>query len=107
MSGDDPSVVRAIAVAAARGYRLDGIRCRGIEDADFRDFDRLFAVDRYVLDRLRRVIPGGSAARTRLLHPEGSDIADPYEGSLEAFSLALDAIEDAADGIAAQLCRTP
>lgn len=98
-----PPDPRAIAAAGARGYRLDGIRCRALDPADCEGFTLLLAVDRYVLDRLRTVCTVAERRKARLLHPEGVEIADPYEGSMEDFGLSLDMIEEAVEGLAIHL----
>ncbi len=105
VSPGEPPDPRARAVAAARGYRIEGFRARALASADFARYDRVFAVDRYVLDGLLAQAPAARAGGLRLLHPEGVEIADPYEGATEDFVRALDLIEDAADGLAAALAR--
>ncbi len=97
----DPPDPRARAVTEARGYSLAGLSCRRLRAEDLARADEVLALDRYVLARILPAAPG----RARLLHPEGLEIADPYDGPGEEFARALDLIEDAADGLVARLAR--
>ena len=111
---------RAVAQAAKRGYRLEGIRSRPVVAADFTRFDLLLAMDRANLAALLDRCPALAQPRLQLLLPFTADrddasrlvaaspvdeVADPYYGSLVAFDHALDLIEPACDGLLRALRR--
>ncbi len=90
---------RAQSVARGRGLDLSDLRARQVQQADFDRFDHTLAMDRTVLDDLRKIC--GAAARTRVgPFLEGSsgvacvDVPDPYlERDVEAFERMFDQIE--------------
>ena len=109
---------RAVAQAAQRGYRLDGLKSRPVVAADFIRFDLLLAMDRDNLSALRSRCPPDASGRLELLLPFAADalggpvsasqvdeVPDPYFGNLAGFTLALDLIEPACDGLLLVLKR--
>ena len=104
---------RAVAQAAQRGYRLDGLKSRPLVADDFSRFDLLLAMDRDNLATMHSRCPAGAAPdRLALLlpfaaqAPEGQaavpavdEVPDPYFGNVAGFALALDLIEPACDGL--------
>jgi protein-tyrosine phosphatase len=110
-----PPDPRAVARAAARGYRLDAISSRPLADADFERFDLLLAMDRDNLERLRERGPAERQDRLQLLLPfaaqaggkelPADEVPDPYYGPPAAFDAALDLIEPACDGLLQHLRR--
>ncbi len=92
--------IRAILAAGARGYDIRNTACRAVEPTDLVRHDLLLAMDRWILGQLLGLSPERRDGRMRLLHPEGREVIDPYCGTAEDFDLALDIIEDAADGLA-------
>ncbi|MGF1444794.1 MAG: hypothetical protein ACFBRM_01170 [Pikeienuella sp.] len=98
-----PPDPRAVQVARAKGYRLDDKRCRPLSGIEIAQFDVWLAVDRYVQDHLRTWPLPTNGRRVRLLHPEGIEILDPHDGTMEDFERALDLIEEAAEVFAARL----
>ena len=99
---------RAVAQAALRGYRLDGLKSRPVEVADFSRFDLLLAMDAGNLRILQDRCPPAERHRLALLLPfdaaaTGDEVPDPYFGSVAGFDAALDLIEPACDGLLAHL----
>jgi len=103
---------RATALAAQRGYRLDGLKSRPVVAADFSRFDLLLAMDRDNLATLRSRCPSGASGQLALLLPFAAqspdrpatadavdEVPDPYFGNVEGFAHALDLIEPACDGL--------
>ena len=109
---------RAVAQAAQRGYRLDGLKSRPVVAADFSRFDLLLAMDRDNLATLRSrllllhgdhdaltgqlalLLPFAAQAPDRPAMAGAADeVPDPYFGNVEGFAHALDLIEPACDGL--------
>lgn len=93
-----PPDARMQAAAAARGYDISAQRARQAEPADFKRFDRIFAMDRSNLADLRRIAPLGSPAPVLML-PDGADVPDPYYGGADGFDQVLDLLENAAEAL--------
>lgn len=103
--GADPRTLRA---AAARGYDLSRHRARKVAYQDLNDFDLILAMDRANLDNLRRMASPGQQAKIRLLTEylanfEDEEVPDPYYGLGHTFDLVLDTLEDAAQGVLAEI----
>jgi protein-tyrosine phosphatase len=105
---------RAIEHAARRGYDLAPLRARQVSGADFREFDRILAMDRGHLRQLKAMAPAGSPARVAMfLDHSGSwrglDVPDPYYGGSRGFEEVLDMVEEASarllEEILAELAR--
>lgn len=99
-----PPDARAVARAALRGYRMDGLRARQLVDEDFERFDLLLAMDRANLGVLERRCPEALQSRLGLLMRSAPELAvdevpDPYYGSLAGFDHVLDLLEPACDGL--------
>jgi protein-tyrosine phosphatase len=107
-SGEAPDA-RAIRHAAQRGYDIAGLRARPVLPHDFMQFQRVLAMDEDNLDWLRRKAPPGAVARIEPLlaharqHPGTTAVPDPYYGGPAGFDHVLDLVEDACDGLVAQL----
>jgi protein-tyrosine phosphatase len=110
----EPPDPRAIEHAARRGYDLTPLRARQVTAADFREFDRILAMDRGHLRQLKASAPAGSSARLAMFldHSEGwrgLDVPDPYYGGSRGFEEVLDMVEDASarllEEILAELAR--
>lgn len=108
----EPPDPRAIRAAARRGYELAALRARQVGDDDFRHFHHLLAMDDDNLAWLHERRPDGAAPRIALLmdharrHAGRREVPDPYYGSAAGFEQVLDLIEDACDGLVAELAAT-
>jgi protein-tyrosine phosphatase len=102
---------RSIAAAARRGIDLSRLRARQIADRDFDDFDLIVAMDRLNREILRERAREGTHARIRLLlefagrdaEGDDADVPDPYYGGPLGFERVLDLIEEATDGLLAEI----
>jgi protein-tyrosine phosphatase len=99
---------RARAAAGRRGYDMKGLRARRVSVEDFREFHYLLAMDRSNLADLRRLAPREHAHKARLFmefsgaYP-GHEVPDPYYGGAQGFERVLDMLEDAAQGLLADI----
>lgn len=105
-----PPDSRARRTAMRRGYDLAGMRARCVEARDFEDFDMILAMDRRNLATLRSVCPAQHRQKLALFlgyasRQEADEVPDPYGEGPESFELALDMIEDAAQGLIEALRR--
>jgi protein-tyrosine phosphatase len=103
-----PPDPRAIEHARAWGMDISGERARKVVQADFRRFERIFAMDRSNLEELQSLAPPNATARIELvmqLAPEyGVDeVPDPYYGGSQGFRQVLDMLEAAADRLVEEL----
>ena len=109
----EPPDARAQRHAKLRGYDLSRLRARRLIKEDFSRFDWVIAMDDDNLSRMTDLAPEGHAARLELLmghairHADVSAVPDPYYGPPGGFERVLDLIEDACDGLVAELARTP
>jgi protein-tyrosine phosphatase len=100
---------RAVRVAAAHGYDIAGLRARQVTPDDFARFDWVLAMDDDNLAWLRKRAAGAAPVRMELLlshasrPPPGWAVPDPYYGPLAGFEHVLSLVEDACDGLVAQL----
>lgn len=94
-----------IRTAAGRGYDLSALRARQVGPEDFGRFDLILAADPQNRADLEAMRPPGATTPVRLLAPYGNgtgeSIPDPY--MTENFDAAFDLIEEACDGLIAQL----
>lgn len=94
--------------AAARGYDLSALRSRKVAGVDFVRFDRILAMDRENLSRLREACPPAHRHKLGLFldyahHFSEDEVPDPYYGGPEGFEHVLDLVEDAALGLLAEV----
>jgi len=100
---DSPPDRRAVAHGERRGLRMQHLRGRQVERADFERFDWILAMDEDNLANLKRIRPAGSRAKVALLlsfAPQAGarEVPDPYYGGADGFEHVLDLVEAAADG---------
>ena len=93
---------RAIKAGEARGYNFSGIKARKVTESDFAKFDLVLAMDDSNLKNLKSVAPQESHHKIKLFLSYGSafdetEVPDPYYGG------AGDLVEDASDGLLAQI----
>jgi protein-tyrosine phosphatase len=99
---------RAVAAASRRGIDLSKMRARTVERRDFERFDLILAMDEENLQELQRRAPAHYRSRIRLLMdyaPEARSraVPDPYYGGAQGFEEVLDLLEEAAEGLLAEL----
>jgi protein-tyrosine phosphatase len=104
----DPPDRRAQAAAARRGVDLSGLRGRQATPRDIEEFDYVLAMDRENLQNLQAICPSGLETKLRLfLEFAGErveqEVPDPYFGGESGFDRVLDMIEDAAQGLLADI----
>lgn len=96
---------RTRAAAARRGYSLEHLRARTVEDEDFGRFDYILAMDDANLRELRRRCPTGFRGHLGLFlefaaNSRVREVPDPYYTSGEqGFDEVLDLVEAASAGL--------
>jgi protein-tyrosine phosphatase len=96
---------RTRAAAARRGYSLEHLRARTVEDEDFGRFDYILAMDDANLRELRRRCPAGFRGHLGLFlefaaNSRVREVPDPYYTSGEqGFDEVLDLVEAASAGL--------
>jgi len=101
---------RAAAAGERRGYALCGMAARAVDDADFRRFDHIVALDaghlRWLHNR-RSALRMPERPMSRLMDWSvglaGRDVPDPYYGDVAEFEAALDLIEKGVEGLIARV----
>lgn len=93
--------------ALQRGYDLSALRARKVGVPDFDRFDLILAMDRENLAGLLKLRPD-AGDKVRLLmsfatRHDADEVPDPYYGEGDGFERVLDYIEDACDGLVAEL----
>lgn len=104
-----PPDQRAREAALRRGIDLSAIRGRRAEPADLETFDYVLAMDRENHANLL-AIAGEHGHKVRLFMEyaarfDEDEVPDPYYGGPNGFERVLDMIEDAAEGLLAELRR--
>lgn len=93
--------------AQRRGYDLSALRGRQVSAADFAGFELIFAMDQNNLQHLQGLQPAAGTAQLDLfLRRYGlsaEEVPDPYYSGEEGFELVLDLLEQACDGLVAEL----
>jgi len=107
-----PPDPRAIEAAARRGVDLTAQRARVVKVTDFQRHDLIVAMDRLNREVLLDLSPAAYRERVRLLMEfagvplddgEQLDVPDPYYGGAVGFERVLDLVEQAADGLLAEI----
>lgn len=98
---------RTRVAAQRRGYDLSALRGRQVTAADFARFELIFAMDQNNLQLLQELQPAVGVAQLDLfLRRYGlptDEVPDPYYSGEEGFELVLDLLEQACDGLVAEL----
>ena len=104
----EPPDTRAQQAALRRGVDLSGQRARRVRPEDFLEFDYILAMDRSNYEDLRAVCHPDYEERVRLFLEFAStsgvqDVPDPYYGGAQGFERVFDLIEEAAEGLLADI----
>ncbi|GAA6173465.1 low molecular weight protein-tyrosine-phosphatase [Colwellia sp. KU-HH00111] len=99
---------RAQKMGAERGYTFNGIKARKVTVQDFEDFDLILAMDNANLEDLQNLAPDHLQGKIMLFldfakNHEETEVPDPYYGGANGFRYVLDLVEDASDGLLAQM----
>lgn len=105
-----PPDTRARVAAAARGVMIEDLRARQVTADDLQRFDYVIAMDAENLQELKRMEHASRQPRAEVRlfgdysvdHP-GQSIPDPYYGGDDGFERVLDRIENASDGLIAEI----
>lgn len=104
----DPPYGPAIEEGAARGYDLASLRARQIHAEDFFRFDLILGMDSANIADIEALRPAGNTTRVRLMTSYAvglpASVPDPYY--TRDFASALDLIEEAVDGVLAEISPT-
>lgn len=102
---------RAIEIARRWGMDISEQRARKVTIADFRRFDRIYAMDRSNLNDLLAMAPPNATAEISLVMDLAPDygieeVPDPYYGGNQGFERVLDMLESAADRLVESLTES-
>jgi protein-tyrosine phosphatase len=106
----EPPDSRAQHHARQRGYELADLRARQVSSRDFERFDLILAMDHDNLALLKERCPRTQQHKLRRLtefcqHHTSPVVPDPYYGGGEGFERVLDLVEDACQGVLAELSQ--
>ncbi len=101
---------RAREAAARRGVDISDLRARQVDAYDFEGFDYILTMDESNLGILLADAPPSTHQRIRPFldfapHRAESEVPDPYYGGRDGFDHVLDLIEEAAEGLLAEIRR--
>lgn len=104
----EPPDKRATEAAQRRGVDLTTQRARRVVSEDFEGFDYVLAMDSSNYDDLRGICQPGRESKLRLFLEFApglgiEEVPDPYYGGVTGFERVLDLIEQAADGLLADI----
>lgn len=105
---DEPPDPRAQAAARQFGIDIAHLRGRQATAADIAEFDYILAMDRENLQNLQRICPAELRTKPRLFldfapHRPEREVPDPYFGGDAGFHKVLDMVEEAAQGLLADI----
>jgi len=102
-----PPDERAQAAAAIRGFDISDLRARQVSPLDTERFDYVIAMDDSNHQNLSQLAGAGHAHKVRLLlefsASELDQVPDPYYGGEHGFNQVIDLIDDACEGLIADL----
>ena len=95
---------RSRLAAERRGYGIDHLRARVVEQNDFADFDYVLAMDRNNYHDLVRMCPDAYRSRLHMMLAFApqlriDEVPDPYFGNAGGFETVLDIVEIAVEGL--------
>jgi protein-tyrosine phosphatase len=96
-----PPDPRTVAACAARGFGLEGFRCREITPAEFNATDLILAMDHDNLTQLKARKPPQAKCEIALFLGD-REVPDPYYGAEDGFERMMTEIET---GVSALLAR--
>jgi len=100
---------RALQIAQSRGYDLRSLKCRRVTEQDYIEFDYIIAMDKANVHDLKRKCPEALHHKISLFmthcDSQFDEVPDPYYGGGKGFTLVLDLIEQAADGLLLKLIK--
>jgi protein-tyrosine phosphatase len=104
----EPPDVRATQAAKKRSIDLGSQRARRVSEEDFLEFDYVLAMDRNNYDDLMSLCPPEHESKLHLFLDFASDleedeVPDPYYGGITGFERVLDLIEQASQGLLAEI----
>jgi low molecular weight protein-tyrosine phosphatase len=104
----EPPDARATQAARRRGIDLGKQRARRVTAEDFLDFDYVLAMDRDNYNDLMSLCPPAHQPKLRLFMEftaglTEEEVPDPYYGGVTGFERVLDLIEQAAQGLLAEI----
>ena len=102
-SGEPPDH-RAMETAARFGIDISNQRARQITKNDFEKFDLIFAMDSSVYSELKSFRHPAANKKIHLFleyagYPTGSDVPDPYYGTMRHFEECFKLIESASEAL--------
>ena len=103
-----PPDERAQEAASRRGINMSGLRGRRVDEGDFYIFDYVLAMDESNEYHLREMSPAEEIHKIKLFldyapQRSESEVPDPYYGGHSGFEHVLDLIEDASEGLLADI----
>ena len=103
-----PPDERAQEHALKRGYDLSDLKARQLHTRDFNAFDLILVMDWDNLAAVKEVCPSGSDGKVKrltefCLNFTTEVVPDPYYGGAKGFEHVLDLVEDACDGVIADV----
>jgi len=104
----EPPDVRATQAARKRSIDLGSQQARRVTGDDFLDFDYVLAMDRNNYDDLISLCPPDHQSKLHLFLDFASgldedEVPDPYYGGITGFDRVLDLIEQASQGLLAEI----
>jgi protein-tyrosine phosphatase len=110
--GDHPDN-RALTVAQKRGIDISGHSARLFTNADFDNFDRIYAMDSSHYKRLKKIARNDGDRKKidfimNTIYPgQNIPVPDPWYDDLDAFENVYDMLEPACERIASDLFQKP
>lgn len=101
----DPRTVRH---AAGRGYDLSALRARRFDRGDFDRFDLVVAMDAANREHLAHMMRPSSGHKLKMMMAYSKsfsvlEVPDPYYGGPDGFEHVIDLLEDATEGLLADM----
>ncbi|MGW8247349.1 MAG: low molecular weight protein-tyrosine-phosphatase [Acidiferrobacterales bacterium] len=105
---DEPPDRRAQETAARRGIDISGLRGRRATETDLDEFDYVLAMDRENLHNLLAISQDHQRERIKLFlefakELDEQEVPDPYYGGPSGFDRVMDMIEEASEGLLADI----